>query len=78
MRRARLDGTILGRKPLNVDRAAIVQDRLSGMSLTDVGKKHRVSRGTVVRFVKLARLSDRQPDRLAPFTEQPLTIAAPA
>ena len=56
MRRARLEGIGLGRKPLAVDRAAIVSDRLSGMSLTDVGKKYAVSRGTVVRFVKLARL----------------------
>src|ERR1019366_6610436 len=59
MRRARLEGTILGRKPLDVDRAAIVRDRLS-MSLTDVSKRHGVSRGTVVRLVKLARLADGQ------------------
>jgi DNA invertase Pin-like site-specific DNA recombinase len=78
MRRARLEGTVLGRKPLAVDRAAIVQDRLSGMSLTTVGKKHGVSRGTVVRLVKLARLANGQADRLAPFTEQPPTLAASA
>ncbi|MGA3317047.1 MAG: recombinase family protein [Candidatus Korobacteraceae bacterium] len=51
MRRARLEGIQLGRKPLNVDRAAIVHDRLSGMSLTAVAKKHGVSRGTVCRLV---------------------------
>src|SRR5271169_3937698 len=72
MRRARLEGIQLGRKPLNVDRAAIVHDRLSGMSLTAVGKKHGVSRGTVCRLVRLARLADGQADSLAPFTEQPL------
>ena len=67
MRRARLEGTVLGRKPLDVDRAAIVRDRLS-MSLTDVSKKHGVSRGTVVRLVKLARLADGQTNPLPPST----------
>src|ERR1017187_7193789 len=65
MRRARLEGTILGRKPLDVDRAAIVRDRLS-MSLTDVSKRHGVSRGTVVRLVKLARLAEGQAGTLPP------------
>lgn len=52
MRRAKLEGHRLGRAPLNVDRAAIVRDRLSGMSLTQVAKRHGVSRATVVRLVK--------------------------
>src|SRR5271166_4956331 len=52
MRRARLEGRRIGRAPLNVDRAAIVQDRLAGLSLTEVAKKHRVSRATVCRLVK--------------------------
>ena len=34
MRRRRLEGLPLGRQPLDVDREAIVADRLSGMSLT--------------------------------------------
>ena len=75
MRRARLEGICLGRRPLDVDRASIVRDRLSGMSLTDVGKKHRVSRGTVVRFVKLARLADGQAEeRLSPSTHGSLSL----
>ena len=78
MRRARLDGIQLGRKPLDVNRAAIVQDRLSGMSLTDVGKKYGVSRGTVVRLVKMARLADGQAERLSPSTDEPLTLAVSA
>jgi DNA invertase Pin-like site-specific DNA recombinase len=65
MRRARLEGTILGRKPLDVDRTAIVSDRLT-MSLTEVRKKHGVSRGTVVRLVKLARIADSQAGILPP------------
>jgi DNA invertase Pin-like site-specific DNA recombinase len=51
MRRARLEGRRIGRAPLNVDRAAIVRDRLAGLSLTAVAKKHRVSRATVCRLV---------------------------
>ena len=55
MRRARLEGRRIGRAPLNVDRATIVSDRISGMSLTKVAKRHRVSRATVVRLVKQAK-----------------------
>lgn len=51
MRRAKLEGRRIGRTPLNVDRAALVRDRLSGMSLTKVAKKYGVSRASVVRFV---------------------------
>jgi DNA invertase Pin-like site-specific DNA recombinase len=55
MARRRLEGFRLGRAPLNVDREAIVLDRLSGMSLTETAKKHGVSRASVVRFVREAR-----------------------
>ncbi len=55
MRRAKLEGRRIGRRPLNVDRATIVSDRMSGMSLTKVAKRHRVSRATVVRLVKQAK-----------------------
>ena len=34
MRRAKLEGRRIGRAPLNVDRAAIVRDRLAGLRLT--------------------------------------------
>lgn len=79
MRRARLEGTVLGRKPLDVDRAAIVRDRLSGtMSLTEVSKLHRVSRGTVVRLVKLARLADGQAQMPSPNAADPQSLALSA
>lgn len=55
MRRARMEGQRLGRAPLNVDHDALVRDRLAGMSLTSVAKKYRVSRASVVRFVKEAQ-----------------------
>jgi DNA invertase Pin-like site-specific DNA recombinase len=51
MRRAKLEGRHIGRAPLDIDRAAVVRDRRSGMSLTDVAKKYHVSRATVCRLV---------------------------
>jgi DNA invertase Pin-like site-specific DNA recombinase len=55
MRRRKLEGYRLGRQPLDVDREAIVADRLSGMSLTQTAKKYRVSRASVIRFVRNAQ-----------------------
>jgi len=51
MRRAKLEGRRIGRAPLDIDRAQVVADRLSGMSLTDVANKYRISRATVCRLV---------------------------
>jgi len=50
VRRAKLEGRHIGRVALDVDRAAIVRDRLSGMGLTQVAKRDRVSEAT--RLVK--------------------------
>ena len=55
LRRRRLEGFALGRPPLGIDRTALVHDRLSGMSLTQCSKTHRLSRASVVRLVKLAQ-----------------------
>jgi DNA invertase Pin-like site-specific DNA recombinase len=55
MRRRRLEGYRLGRQPLDVDRAAIVRDRLNGMSLMKCSKKYGVSRASVIRFVRAAQ-----------------------
>jgi DNA invertase Pin-like site-specific DNA recombinase len=54
MRRAKLEGRRIGRTPLDVDRKALVKDRLAGMSLTKVAKKHNLSRASVVRLVREA------------------------
>jgi DNA invertase Pin-like site-specific DNA recombinase len=54
MRRARLEGRQIGRAPLNIDRQQVIRDRQSGMSLTQVAKKHRISRASVCRLVKEA------------------------
>jgi DNA invertase Pin-like site-specific DNA recombinase len=52
MRRAKLEGRRIGRTPLNIDREEVVQDRRSGMSLTQVAKKHGISRASVCRLVR--------------------------
>lgn len=54
MRRARLEGRQIGRARLEVDREQIVIDRRSGMSLTEVAKKHGISRASVCRLMKNA------------------------
>ena len=55
MRRARLEGRQIGRSRLDVNRQQVIQDRRSGMSLTQVAKKHGISRASVCRLVKEAR-----------------------
>ncbi len=54
MRRARLEGQRLGRVPLDIDRDALVRDRVSGLSLTETARRYKVSRATVVRLVRQA------------------------
>jgi DNA invertase Pin-like site-specific DNA recombinase len=55
MRRAKLEGRRIGRRPLDIDRAAVVRDRERGMSLTDVAKIHRISRAMVSKILREAR-----------------------
>lgn len=55
MRRRKLEGFKLGRQPLDINHAALVHDRLSGMSLTDTARKWGVSRASVVRFTREAQ-----------------------
>ena len=54
MRRARLEGKVIGRARLDVNREQVVHDRRSGMSLTRVAKKHGISRASVCRLMKEA------------------------
>ena len=51
MRRAKLEGRHIGRRPLDLDRQAIVRDRQAGWSLGKIAKVHGVSRATVHRLV---------------------------
>jgi DNA invertase Pin-like site-specific DNA recombinase len=57
MRRARAEGRQIGRAPMNVDRAQVVRDRLSGMSLTQVAKRHSISRASVCRLMRESALA---------------------
>ncbi len=52
MRRARLEGQHIGRKPLELDHAAIQHDRSQGQSLRQIAKGHRVSTATVQRVLR--------------------------
>jgi transposase-like protein len=54
MRRAKLKGRRIGRKPLDIDREQVVRDRRSGMSLRQVAREHGISRASVCRLVKEA------------------------
>src|SRR4051794_13535990 len=51
MRRARLEGRHIGRRALELDRAAILRDRQRGQSLGQIARSHRISRATVHRIV---------------------------
>ena len=51
MRRARLEGRHIGRRPLDLDREAILRDRRCGHSLGQIAKSHGISRATVHRVV---------------------------
>jgi DNA invertase Pin-like site-specific DNA recombinase len=57
MRRARLEGRQIGRARLDVDRQQVVLDRRSGMSLTQVARKHSISRASVCRMAKEASVN---------------------
>jgi len=52
MRRARLEGTRIGRRPLDLDRAAIVRDRQHGQSLGQIARSHCASRATIHRIIQ--------------------------
>lgn len=52
MARARAEGRQIGRAKLDVNREQVIQDRRSGMSLTQVARKHGISRASVCRLMK--------------------------
>ena len=52
LRRARLEGRHIGRKPLSLDTAAIIGDRAKGMSFRQVAKAHQISTATVRRILR--------------------------
>ena len=52
LRRARLEGRVLGRKPLEIDRPALLRDRARGLSLAQLAKAYKISRTSVARALK--------------------------
>jgi DNA invertase Pin-like site-specific DNA recombinase len=54
MRRAKLEGRHIGRRPLDVDRDAILRDRQAGRSLSEIGRTHRISRALVSKILREA------------------------
>lgn len=54
MRRAKLEGKVIGRARLDINREQVVLDRQSGLSLTAVAKRHSISRASVCRLMKEA------------------------
>ena len=52
MRRAKLEGRHIGRKPLDLDRIGILRDRDQGQSLGQLAKSYRVSRATIHRVIR--------------------------
>jgi DNA invertase Pin-like site-specific DNA recombinase len=52
MRRARLEGRPIGRRPIELDHIAILQDRQRGHSLGQLARTYRVSRTTVHRVLR--------------------------
>jgi len=51
MRRAKLEGRNIGRKPIELDREAICRDRQHGHSRGQIARTHRISRTTVHRVL---------------------------
>ena len=51
MRRAKLEGRPIGRRPLDLDREAILRDHRLGCSLGKIAREHSVSRATIHRVV---------------------------
>jgi DNA invertase Pin-like site-specific DNA recombinase len=52
MRRARLEGRQIGRRPLEIDRVAVLGQRAAGRSLGQIAKAFGISRATVSRVIK--------------------------
>ena len=65
MRRAKLEGRQIGRKPLDVDRDAVLRHRARGQSLTQIAQSFQISRASVSRLVKQAKEECYEPRQLA-------------
>ena len=67
LRRAKLEGRQLGRRPIEIDRASLLRDRARGLSLAQLAKAHKISRTSVARVLKSSgHVVPRIPLSLAP------------
>jgi DNA invertase Pin-like site-specific DNA recombinase len=57
MRRAKLEGIRIDRRPAQVDRQSVLRDRGRGHSLTEIAKDHRVSRALVSKILREEKLN---------------------
>lgn len=55
MRRAKLEGRHIGRRPLDLDRASILRHHEQGRSLSEIAKSFQISRATVSRVLRQER-----------------------
>src|SRR6201993_768728 len=76
MRRAKLEGRRIGRTPLDIDREQVVSDRRSGLSLTQVSKKHHISRASVCSLMREAGAGPTRVIAQTPQTSTQLETAA--
>jgi DNA invertase Pin-like site-specific DNA recombinase len=68
LRRARLEGRTLGRKPIEIDRASLLRDRTRGLSLAQLARAYKISRTGVARALK-------QSEGVMPKTSPPSALA---
>ncbi len=54
MRRAKMEGIRIGRRPAQVDHESVLRYRIHGYSLTQIAKAHRISRALVSKILKQA------------------------
>ncbi|MGA7634264.1 MAG: recombinase family protein [Terriglobales bacterium] len=57
LRRAQLEGRVLGRKPIEIDRRALLCDRARGLSLAQLAKAYKISRTSVARALKVTEVA---------------------
>jgi DNA invertase Pin-like site-specific DNA recombinase len=75
MRRARLECRHIGRRPLDLDRAAIQRDRVRGMSLGQLAKTDAVGRTTIRRVFAAVPEGAAQPASEVQQNRRPSTAA---
>ncbi len=70
MRRARLEGQQIGRRPAQVDRQSVLRDRARGHSLTIIAKDHRISRALVSKILRQEKLTGHEGSPQSPSEVQ--------